>query len=299
MRILRRAGPAWSPIGVEEAFKAEYWPLQHRKRDADPSGELAGRVAWISGAASGIGRAIARRFVDEGVHVLLVDRDGEGVAAVASELGVRAVSVECDVTREAQVAESFARMCLAYGGLDIVVSNAGIAPAGSVEELDVEQWRESLDVNATSHFLVAREALRIFRRQGLGGSIVFNGSKNVPAPGAGFAAYSAAKAAETQLARVLALEAAPLGVRVNVLHPDAVFQDTRLWSKEMRAERARAHGVNVADLEKFYAGRNLLKVPVRPEDVAEAALFFASERSSRTTGATLAVDGGVKEAFPR
>ncbi|NJN14301.1 MAG: SDR family oxidoreductase, partial [Planctomycetes bacterium] len=135
------------------------------------------------------------------------------------------------------------------------------------------------------------------RRQGLGGAIVFNASKNVLAPGKGFGAYSASKAAEAQLAKVLALEGADFGVRVNCLHPDAVFRGTRLWSPEMRRERAKAHGVEVERLEEFYAARNLLKLPVRPEDVAEAALFFCSGRSSRITGAYLPVDGGVKEAF--
>jgi NAD(P)-dependent dehydrogenase (short-subunit alcohol dehydrogenase family) len=141
--------------------------------------------------------------------------------------------------------------------------------------------------------------MSVLRMQGIGGSIVFTASKNVLAPGKGFAAYSAAKAAEAQLAKVLALEAAEIGVRVNTLHPDAVFQGTRLWSDDVRRERARAHGVEVAALEDYYAGRNLLGKRVRPEDVAEAALFFASDRSSRTTGAFLTVDGGLREAFPR
>ncbi len=303
MRILRRAGETWDPISEDEAFDAEYWPLERLKlQGRPPPPELEGKIAWISGAASGIGRAIARRFVAEGAHVALVDRDEEGVRALRDEFGVhrvRAVALSCDVTNEDAVAESFDKVCLAYGGLDIVVSNAGIAPVGALDELTLERWKASFDVNATAHFLVARSALGVFRAQGLGGAVVFNASKNVPAPGAGMAAYSAAKAAETQLARVFALEGAPLGVRVNILHPDAVFQDTKLWSEDVRRERAKAHGVPLEELEAFYQGRNLLNVPVRPEDVAEAALFFASDRSSRTTGATLAVDGGVKEAFPR
>jgi NAD(P)-dependent dehydrogenase (short-subunit alcohol dehydrogenase family) len=253
----------------------------------------------VSGAASGIGRAVARRFAEEGAHLVLADIDGEGVTRVAAEIGAAAEAVRCDVTSEADVAAGFRRAVLAFGGVDVVVSNAGSAHPAPVEDLTREQWELSLAVNATSHFLVARAAMRILRAQGLGGSIVFTASKNVLAPGKGFAAYSAAKAAEAQLAKVLALEAAEIGVRVNTLHPDAVFRDTRLWSDDVRRERARAHGVAVEALEDFYANRNLLRRPVRPEDVAEAALFFASERSSRTTGAFLTVDGGVKEAFPR
>jgi NAD(P)-dependent dehydrogenase (short-subunit alcohol dehydrogenase family) len=141
--------------------------------------------------------------------------------------------------------------------------------------------------------------VKLMRRQGLGGSIIYIATKNVPAPGKDFGAYSAAKAAQTQLARVLAIENGDAGIRVNVLHPDAVFRGTNLWSQEVREQRARAHGISVDQIEDYYRQRNLLGVSVLPEDVAEAALFFASDRSSRTTGATLAVDGGVKEAFPR
>jgi len=298
MRMIRCAGDAWEPIGAADQRHAEYWPLQVRKR-ALPSGELAGRVAWISGAASGIGRAIARLFAQEGAHVVVTDLDAAGARAVADEIGDRALGFACDVTQEAQVEDAFDATLLAFGGVDIVVSNAGVAKPAPVEELTLDDWEASMRVNATGHFLVARAALRILRTQGLGGSIVFNASKNVMAPGKGFGAYSAAKAAETQLAKVLALEGAEMGVRVNSLHPDAVFKDTLLWSDEVRRERAEAHGVDVLKLEEFYAARNLLKVAVRPEDVAEAALFFASDRSSRTTGACLPVDGGVKEAFPR
>ncbi|MFB3066208.1 MAG: bifunctional aldolase/short-chain dehydrogenase, partial [Planctomycetota bacterium] len=299
LRILQRAGDGWEPIDAEQALHAEYWPLQHAKLQRFGPGELEGRVAWISGAAGGIGSAIARRFAAEGAHLILCDIDGDAVEALAREIGIHALALDCDVTDEAQVQDSFRRACLGYGGVDIVVSNAGIAHAALLEELTLEDWRRSMEVNSTAHYLVARAALPILREQELGGAFVFVASKNVPAPGAGFAAYSAAKAAQTQLARVLALEAAPLGVRVNVLHPDAVFEGSGLWSAEVRRERARAHGVPVEELEDFYTRRNLLRTRVRPQDVAEAALFFASDRSSRTTGATLAVDGGVREAFPR
>lgn len=300
MRILRRAGEAWDPISSDDAFHAEYWPLQRRKLEGrGRPGELGGRVAWISGAAGGIGRAIARRFVAEGAHVVLVDVDAEGLGEAKEEFGPRGATLVADVSDEAAVAASFELAALAFGGVDIVVSNAGVAKPAPIEELSLPDWERSFGVNSTAHFLVARAALRLLRAQGTGGSFIFNASKNVPAPGAGFAAYSAAKAAETQLARVLALEAAPLGVRVNLLHPDAVFAGTRLWSEDVRRERARAHGVAMDQLEDFYAKRNLLRVAVRAEDVAEAALFFASDRSSRTTGCSLTIDGGVKEAFPR
>jgi NAD(P)-dependent dehydrogenase (short-subunit alcohol dehydrogenase family) len=163
----------------------------------------------------------------------------------------------------------------------------------------LEDWERSFAVNATGHFLVAREAMRILIPQGLGGALVFVATKNVMSPGKDFAAYSAAKAAEAQLAKVLALEGAPHGIRSNIVNPDAVFQDSKLWSDDVRRERAAAQGIGVEQLEDFYRKRNLLGARILPEDVAEAVLFLAADRSAKTTGCTLTVDGGVKDAFPR
>ena len=204
-----------------------------------------------------------------------------------------------DVTREFDVRSLFLSAVSAFGGVDVVVSNAGVAPAGAVDRLSLADWENSMAVNATGHFLVAREAMRVMKAQGTGGAFVFVASKNVPAPGKDFGAYSAGKAAETQLARVLALEGAPHGIRSNVLHPDAVFEGSGLWSPALRAERAKAQGIRAAEVPDFYRKRSLLGLEVRPRDVAEAALFFASDRSSRITGSWLPVDAGLKEAFPR
>ncbi|MHC4956221.1 MAG: SDR family oxidoreductase [Planctomycetota bacterium] len=293
LRTVAACGADWEPIDEEQMRHVEDWPLQANKSGAwKEDGELAGRVALITGGASGIGRAIAKRFAAEGAHLVLCDLES-GKAAP------RTVWVEGDISAAATVERAFTTAVDAFGGVDIVVSNAGIARPAPVEEISEEDWERSFGVNARAHFLVGRAAMRLLRAQGLGGAIVFNASKNVLAPGKGFAAYSAAKAAEAQFAKVLALEAADIGVRVNILHPDAVFSGTRLWTADVRRERARAHGVPVEELEDFYARRNLLKVQVRPQDVAEAALFFASDRSSRTTGAYLTVDGGVREAFGR
>src|SRR5512145_646427 len=204
-----------------------------------------------------------------------------------------------DVTDEASVQGAFEAAVLAYGGLDILVSNAGIAHSAAVAEMARADWERSFAVNSTGHFLVAREAMRVLIRQGLGGALVFVATKNVMAPGKDFAAYSAAKAAEAQLAKVLALEGAPHGIRSNIVNPDAVFQDSKLWSEEIRRERAAAQGIGVEQLEDFYRTRNLLAARILPEDVAEAVLFLASDRSSKTTGCTITVDGGVRDAFPR
>ena len=204
-----------------------------------------------------------------------------------------------DVTSEASVVAAFEEAVLAYGGLDVLVSNAGVAHSAPVDRMRLADWEDSFAVNARGHFLVAREAMRLLIAQGLGGALVFVATKNVLSPGKDFAAYSAAKAAEAQLAKVLALEGAPHGIRSNIVNPDAVFQDSKLWSEDVRRERAAAQGISVGELEEFYRRRNLLGVRILPEDVAEAVLFLASDRASKTTGCTLTVDGGVKDAFPR
>lgn len=295
----------YQTLSEADAFDAEYWPLELYKLSLlPPEQELARRVALITGAGGGIGRAIAHRFAAAGAHVVVTDINGAAAKRVAGEITAvcgegQALGLRLDVTAEDEVAAAFARLALEYGGLDVLVSNAGIALPAAVHELSLADWERSLAVNATGHFLVARAAVRLLRAQGLGGSIVFNASKNVPAPGKDFGAYSAAKAAETQLARVLAIENGEAGIRVNILHPDAVFRGTGLWSPEVRAQRAQAHGITVDQIEEFYRQRNLLGAAVTPELVAEAALFFAGGRSATTTGATLAIDGGVREAFPR
>jgi len=291
-------------LAEPEQFRAEYWPLELFKLTlAAPERELARRVALVTGAAGGLGRAIAHRLAAAGAHVVVTDRNAAGADTVAQDIAGRegagtAVACALDVTREADVAAAMERATLEFGGVDVVVSNAGIAHCAPIESLELDDWERSLEVNATGHFLVTRAALRHFRRQGAGGAIVFVATKNVTAPGKDFAAYSASKAAEAQLARVAAIEGGPIGVRVNMVNPDAIFGGSALWSG-IREERAKAYGVPPEKLEDVYRSRTLLGVEVRAEDVAEAVLFLASDRSSRTTGAMLAVDGGVREAFVR
>jgi len=292
-------------LSPKDAFDVEYWPLELYKLTLAPSEkELARRIALVTGGGSGIGRAVARRLAAEGAHVVVGDIDAASARVTADEIvgavgAGRALGLEMDVTREASVRAAFEETVLAYGGLDILVSNAGIAHSAPVVRLELADWERSFAVNATGHFIVAREAMRLLSAQGLGGVLVFVATKNVMSPGKDFAAYSAAKAAEAQLAKVLALEGAPHGIRSNIVNPDAVFQDSKLWSDEVRRERALAQGIAVSQLEDFYRKRNLLGVGILPEDVAEAVLFLASDRSAKTTGCTLTVDGGVRDAFPR
>jgi rhamnulose-1-phosphate aldolase/alcohol dehydrogenase len=292
-------------LSAKDAFDVEYWPLELYKLTlAPPENELARRVALVTGGASGIGRAVAHRLAAEGAHVVIGDVDEAGAKKTADDVraavgGGRALGLRMDVTSEASVHVAFEAAVLEYGGLDILVSNAGIAHSSPVDRMALADWERSFAVNSTGHFLVAREAMRILIPQGLGGSLVFVATKNVMSPGKDFAAYSAAKAAEAQLAKVLALEGAPHGIRSNIVNPDAIFQDSRLWSEEVRRERAAAQGIGVDQLEEFYRKRNLLGARILPEDVAQAVLFLASDRSAKTTGCTITVDGGVKDAFPR
>lgn len=289
----------------KDAFDVEYWPLELYKLTlAPPEKELARRIALVTGGASGIGRAVALRLASAGAHVVIGDLDEAGARKAAEEIASaqgpgRALGLFMDVTREASVRHALEETVLAYGGLDIVVSNAGVAHSSPLDQTELEDWKLSFAVNATGHFLVAREALRLLKAQGLGGAFVFVATKNVMSPGKDFGAYSASKAAEAQLAKIVALEGGPYGIRANIVNPDAVFQDSKLWSPEVRRERAQAQGISVEQLEEFYRKRNLLGVSILPEDVAEAVLFLASDWSAKTTGCTLTVDGGLKDAFPR
>lgn len=292
-------------LSPRELCDFEYWPMENFKLTLlPPEKELSRRIALVTGAAGGIGKAIAERLAAEGAMVVLTDIDLEKTRKVADAINQKAgeanaTAVKMDVTSESSVRRAFEETVRAYGGMDILVSNAGIAKSSPVDRLLLSDWDRSIAVNATGHFLVCREALRIFKEQSIGGNIVVISTKNVLAPGKDFGAYSASKAAQAQLSRILAIEGADDKIRVNMINPDGVFQESGLWSKEIREERAKAHGIPIGKLEDFYSQRNLLKLKILPGDVAEAVLFFASDRSAKTTGAILPVDGGVREAFPR
>lgn len=264
---------------------------------------MKGRVFVVTGASSGIGRDVVRHLAGAGAALVAVDIEGEGLKAARDEVeerwGSRVVTVVGDLTDPRVAEESLIRAVEDFGGLDGVVSNAGIGAPGAIVDLSLEEWNRSLAVNTTSHFLIARKALAILTQQGRGGSLVFVASKNALSPGKGFGAYSCAKAAEVQLAKIVAIEGAPHQIRSNIVNPDAVFSGSHLWSDELRAQRAAAHGVPAEKLEEFYADRNLLHSNVDGTHVAEAVEFFLSDRSSRTTGCILTVDGGIEAAFPR
>lgn len=288
-----------------EAFGIEYWLLEEAKlKRLPPERPLSRRIALITGGAGGIGKASARRLLQEGAVAVLTDVDAPALAGaeaeLAKEFGRDAVrTVVADVRDEASVVAAVERALVEYGGLDLVVLCAGLASAAPFEETTLELWQRNLDVLATGYFLFAREAFRVMKRQGLGGSIVVIASKNALAASPNAAAYCTAKAAELHLARCLALEGAPLGIRVNSVNPDAVLRGSKIWQGEWRKERAAAYGVGEQDLEELYRKRSLLQRNVFPEDVAEAVAWFAGEKSAKSTGNMLNVDAGNKEAFPR
>ncbi len=288
-----------------QAFAIEYWPLERYKlAQAPPKGELAGRIAVVTGGASGIGRATARLFAQLGAHVVVADLNEQGAHEVTEELAAvhglrRALAIAVDVTNEGSVERMLAETVHAYGGLDILVASAGLATSASLTETSLEDWELNFAVLARGYFLAARESFRVLIEQGRGGSLVFVGSKNALVAGANAAAYSSAKAASLHLARCLAEEGGPHGIRVNTVNPDAVIQDSGIWSSDWKAERASTYGVTEDDLQSFYSGRTKLGVSVYPEDVAEAISFLAGPRSAKSTGNVINVDGGVTAAYPR
>jgi len=292
-------------LDEQEAFDIEYWQLEEAKLGRlPPPAPLTGRIAWITGGAGGIGRACAARMLADGACVCLVDVDEAALDEAALDLAQRfgrdrVRAMRADVTSEDDVRRAVEGAVLEYGGIDLLVANAGLASAAAFEDTTTELWQESLAVLGTGYFLASREVYRVLLAQGTGGSIVFVGSKNALAASKQASAYSVAKASELHLARCLALEGAEHGIRVNVVNPDAVLRGSRIWSGGWRRERAAAYGIAEDELEEHYRKRSLLGLSVYPEDVAEAVAFFASERSAKSTGNVLNVDAGNAAAFPR
>jgi rhamnulose-1-phosphate aldolase/alcohol dehydrogenase len=307
INVMRGASTVDTYVGLpeQEAFDIEYWLLEEAKLQRMPKPKsLAGRVALVTGGAGGIGRAIAGRLLSEGACVMLTDIDEASLeetrAGFARAFGADVVrTARFDVTDEAGVAAGFARAFVEFGGLDILVSNAGISSSAPIEDTPVEMWDQNLDILGKGYFLVSREAFRLFRRQGLGGSVVFIASKNGLAASPNAAAYCTAKAAEIHLARCLALEGAEAGIRVNVVNPDAVLRGSKIWSSDWRQARAAAYNMKPDDLEEHYRKRSMLKRSVFPEDIAEAVYFLASDLASKSTGNIINVDAGNAQSFTR
>ena len=289
----------------QEAFNIEYWLLEEAKLSRMPKPKsLVGKISYITGGAGGIGQATAAKMLSEGACVMLADIDAHAldgaVAAFGQQFGKDNVrGFVLDVTREEAVQHSFIKTVIEFGGVDIVVSNAGIASASNIEDTTLAVWQKNIDILATGYFLVSREAFRLMLKQGCGGNIVFVASKNGLAASAGASAYCTAKAAEIHLARCLALEGAQHHIRVNTVNPDAVLRGSKIWQGEWRQQRAASNKVSEDNLEEVYRQRSMLKLSVLPEDVAEGIYFFASHHSAKSTGNILNVDAGNSQSFTR
>jgi len=307
INVMRGASGVSSYMGLseKEAFGIEYWQLEEAKLQRLPRPKpLAGRIALVTGGAGGIGRATAERFLRDGACVVIADIDAAALAAADAELASRYTtdvvrSIRLDVTSEPGVIDAFAFAAQEFGGLDILISNAGISSSAPIEDTDLSMWNRNMDILSTGYFLVGREAFRLMKQQKIGGAVVFVASKNGLAASPNAAAYCTAKAAEIHLARCLALEGAEFGIRVNTVNPDAVLRGSKIWTGEWREQRAAAYNMAPDELEEHYRKRSLLKLSVYPEDIAEAAYFLVSDMSAKSTGNIINVDAGNAQSFTR
>ena len=266
--------------------------------------ELSGKAALITGGSSGIGLATALRFAEEGARVAIAARDESQLSAARAEIEAlagegNALAIPCDVTQEEQVIAAFDAVLAAFGRLDIVVNNAGHIYTAAVEDTPLDEFQRLMDVHVTGYFLVARQAVRVFKRQPQGGVMVFVVSDNAVKPSHDLMAYNVAKAAELHMARCIADECGRYNIRVNSVLPGAVFGRSQFWSPEFRRARASIHGFDPDRLEEEYKKKTALGVVILPEEVAEAVLFLASDRSAKMTGTALSIDGGGATGYVR
>ncbi len=292
----------YAPIGESEKFRIEYWALEEAKLARMPKPKpLAARIALVTGAGSGIGRAIALRLAAEGACVVVADRDAGSAAAVAEQIGGTdaAVPLTADVTDEEQVARVVAAAALAFGGVDLVVNNAGLSVSKPLLETTAADWDVQHDVMARGSFLVSREAVRAMRAQRMGGDIVYICSKNSVFAGPNNVAYGAAKADQAHQVRLLAAELGSDGIRVNGINPDGVVRGSGIFAGGWGAQRAAVYGVEEKDLGAYYAQRTLLKKEVLPSHVADAVFAITGGNLSQTTGVHIPVDSGVAAGFLR
>ncbi|MGJ1197644.1 bifunctional aldolase/short-chain dehydrogenase [Sphingobacterium spiritivorum] len=296
---------SYTSLPRQEAFNIEYWLLEEAKLQRMPKPKaLSGKIALVTGSAGGIGKAIAKKFVNEGAVVVLNDMNAERLAAVAEEFqstyGKDAfATVVLDVTREDQIEQALSQCALAFGGVDIVVNNAGLSISKTIEDHTEKDWDLLYNVLVKGQFFVTREAVKTMKKQAIGGDIINIVSKNALVSGPNNAGYGSAKSAQLHLSRLNAAELGPDGIRVNVVNPDAVISDSNIWANGWAEGRAKAYGITVAELPAYYANRTLLKEIILPEDIANACFAFAGGLLNKSTGNVLNVDGGVAMAFVR
>lgn len=295
----------YTSLPRQEAFDIEYWLLEEAKLQRMPKPKaLSGRVALVTGSGGGIGKAIAKKFAEEGACVILNDIDEERLAGAKAEFvkmfGKDAVSSTLlNVTNEASAEKAYDASALAFGGVDIVVNNAGISISKSIAEHSLEEWDRLYDILVKGQFIVSKAGIEVMRKQGFGGDIVNIVSKNAVVAGPNNPGYGSAKAAQAHLTRLMSAELGADKIRVNTVNPDAVISDSNIWSGGWAEGRAKAYGVTVAELPAYYAKRTLLNEIILPDDIANACFAFVGGLLSKSTGNALNVDGGVAMGFYR
>jgi NAD(P)-dependent dehydrogenase (short-subunit alcohol dehydrogenase family) len=275
-----------------------------RGQGTQAKARFSGRTIFITGGSSGIGLSTAIRFLEEGANVAIMARGDERLEQARIELEAiagaeRVDSISGDVRDEQSVINAFERVIDRFESLDVVVNNAGTIAWGSVDETTLETWQEMIDVHCTGYFLVARQAVRVFKQSKRPGTLVFVVSDNAIKPSRNLLAYNVAKAAELHMARCIADECGPFGIRVNSILPGAVFGRSEFWTKKFRASRAAIHGFDPDNLEEEYKKNTALGVIIYPEEVADLILFLASDQAAKITGAVVSIDGGGKAGFVR
>ena len=295
----------YTGLTEKEAFRIEYWELEEAKlKRMPPEKELAGKVALITGAAGGIGSATALKFLQEGCCVVLTDIDKKSLQQTHAKFAARfgedvVTSIKMDVTNENDVKHAVNQSIELFGGIDVLVANAGFASAALFENTSSKLWDKNMEVLSKGCFLISREVYQTMMNQNKGGSIIFISSKNSLNASKGASAYSVAKSSLLHLSRSIALEGASFKIRSNVVNPDAVIQNSKIWSGDWKKQRADGNKIPITKIEEFYKNRSLLKVSILPEDIAEGVYFFASSKSIKSTGNILNVDGGNITSFTR
>ena len=295
----------YTGLTEKEAFRIEYWKLEEAKlKRMPPEKELAGKVALITGAAGGIGSATALKFLQEGCCVVLTDIDKKSLQQTHAKFAARfgedvVTSIKMDVTNENDVKHAVNQSIELFGGIDVLVANAGFASAALFENTSSKLWDKNMEVLSKGCFLISREVYQTMMNQNKGGSIIFISSKNSLNASKGASAYSVAKSSLLHLSRSIALEGASFKIRSNVVNPDAVIQNSKIWSGDWKKQRADGNKIPITKIEDFYKNRSLLKVSILPEDIAEGVYFFASSKSIKSTGNILNVDGGNITSFTR
>jgi rhamnulose-1-phosphate aldolase/alcohol dehydrogenase len=295
----------YTSLPRQEAFNIEYWLLEEAKLQRMPKPKpLSGRVALVTGSAGGIGKAIAKKFAEEGACVIINDINAERMEAAMAEFNKQygrdtAASTVLDVTKEDTIEKAFDEAALAFGGVDIIVNNAGISTSKALLDHTIADWDKLYDILVKGQFLVSKAGVKVLRKQAFGGDIVNIVSKNAVVAGPNNAGYGSAKAAQAHLSRLLAAELGPDKVRVNTFNPDAVIADSNIWAGGWAEGRAKAYGITVEELPAYYAKRTLMNETILPEDIANACFVFVGGLLNKSTGNVLNVDGGVAAAFLR